>query len=294
MLDRPRPALTARAAPQASVGALLVGQTAEAAAALLPGLFNLCRAAQVIAGRRALGLAVPPGAQDALAAEIRRDHLLKLFISWPGQLGLPALPLPAGWMEGGAALRTAVFGPAAAPPRNGADLQDFLASGHGAAPVLAAIGRAFAPGEAAADGLRAPTAATAFARAACENSVAARHARHPALRHIAARHGRGPLWRAAARFYDIAATLDGTLPAPLTPRPGRALVAAARGLYAVEARVADGRVTAFARITPTDHLLAPGGILDRALATLPPARAALLLDILDPCAPVTLTGAPDA
>ena len=50
-------------------------------------------------------------------------------------------------------------------------------------------------------------------------------------------------------------------------------------------------MTAFSRITPTDHLLAPGGVLAQCLATLPADRAGLaplMLEILDPCSPVRL------
>jgi hypothetical protein len=87
------------------------------------------------------------------------------------------------------------------------------------------------------------------------------------------------------------------LPRPAQVGGGRALVPAARGLYAVAARVEGGRVAAFARVTPTDHLLAPGGVLDRSLAALPADRGALaplLLDILDPCSPVQVMEAEDA
>ena len=50
-------------------------------------------------------------------------------------------------------------------------------------------------------------------------------------------------------------------------------------------------MTEFERITPTCSLLAPGGVADRALASLPGGaedRAPLLMDILDPCTPVQL------
>ena len=47
----------------------------------------------------------------------------------------------------------------------------------------------------------------------------------------------------------------------------------------------------FLRVTPTDHMLAPGGMLEGALAALPADRAGLaplVLDILDPCRKVML------
>ena len=58
-----------------------------------------------------------------------------------------------------------------------------------------------------------------------------------------------------------------------------------------------GHVTQFERVTPTDHMLAPDGILDRTLATLPAMKeglATLILEILDPCTPVRLKEAGDA
>ena len=66
---------------------------------------------------------------------------------------------------------------------------------------------------------------------------------------------------------------------------------AARGQYAVRIGTQGGVVATFDRITPTDHLLAEGGALDRALGCLPAVKAGLgplLLDILDPCSPVRL------
>ena len=73
--------------------------------------------------------------------------------------------------------------------------------------------------------------------------------------------------------------------------PGTAVVPAARGFYAVRAQAQNGRVTELRRLTPTDHLLAPGGILAQSLATLPPEHrdlADLVVDIIDPCVPVRI------
>ena len=73
-----------------------------------------------------------------------------------------------------------------------------------------------------------------------------------------------------------------------------AVVRALVGRRRVWPCVAGGRVSAFERVTPTDHLTAPGGVLERSLASLGPdaeTKAELLLAILDPCAPVTLESA---
>ena len=72
---------------------------------------------------------------------------------------------------------------------------------------------------------------------------------------------------------------------------------ATRGSYAVKIETGNGRVTAFAPVMPTDSLLAPCGIMDRVLASLPPEKSALgalILDILDPCGPVRLREVHDA
>ena len=108
---------------------------------------------------------------------------------------------------------------------------------------------------------------------------------------IAAARGKGPLWRAAARLYDLAAIIDGDLPAVMRPTAGEAVVPAARGSYAVRIEARGDVVTRFDRVTPTDHLLADGGVLDRSLGTLPATKGGLgnlLLDVLDPCSPVRL------
>ena len=286
-----RPGLAATRAPELPVEKLLLGKTIEEAADLLPRLFNLCREAQGLCARLAFGL---PGetAQRPLAREILRDHLLKIHVTWPGHYGFPPDPLPADWAAGGAPLALALFGPSRAMPATPADFLSFLGSGTPLARVLARIEASFAPGEADTGWLPSLTSRTAFLKDSAENSVAGRHAFHPVMRWIAETRGHGPLWRATARGYDIAACLSDRLPVPRTPAPGSAIVAAARGSYAVTARIDGGRISAFARVTPTDHLLAPGGILDRTLAALPAEKtgyAPLLLDILDPCTPVRLT-----
>ena len=291
MLDTARPRLPYTAEAEPAVAALLRGRCVAEAAALLPAVFALCRSAQQIAAHLAFGLPEAPGARRALAAEMRRDHLVKLWLSWPAFLGLPARPLPADWAAGGPALAAALFGPSARLPDSAAGLAAFLASGHGVAPVLAALSTAFAGDAAATPDLPPVDAERAFTPGAVENSPALRHAAEPAMRAAETAQGRGPLWRALGRAFDLQAAIDHRLPAPRQPAPGWALVPAARGLYAVAATVRDGTVRDFQRVTPTDHMLAPGGMLDEALAALPADRAGLaplVLDILDPCRKVTL------
>ncbi|MDJ0824907.1 MAG: hydrogenase expression/formation protein HupK [Rhodobacter sp.] len=280
--------LYAQPAPGVPVARLIVGRDVEDVATLLPRLFNLCRAAQSAAVEAALGRQADC---EDIGREILRDHLLKFHVSWPAFFGSPPCPLPADWAAGGPELRNAAFGPAMRPPATAADFYAFLHSELGYAPVLKNIGGCFAGGEAVAEGVPPVTPETIWADGVFDNSVAVRAWRHPVMAAIASEHGRGPLWRAAARLFDIAAVIDGDIPPIVATGPGEAIVPAARGSYAVKIALEGNTVTSFDRVTPTDHLLADGGVLDRTLASLPAHKAGLgplLLDILDPCSPVRL------
>ncbi len=279
------------------VAGMVIGMQAEAAAAMLPRLFNLCRAAQGVAARLAFGLPVSQTQIEAIRQEVLREHLVKFCLKIPGHFGLGPGSLPDGWQHGSGALRKALCGPMMALPQRPADFTDFLETGSGMAPVLRRIRDCFAAGEACSAKLPCITSKNAFSATALENSVAGRQADKPVLQAIEANVGRGPLWRATARLYDAQDCVEGFLPKAQQPQPGKAVVPAARGTYAVEAELNDGVVTAFRRITPTDHLVAQGGILDQTLATLPCKKngmAPLLMDILDPCMPVALKEVQDA
>ncbi|WP_116132264.1 hydrogenase expression/formation protein HupK [Tropicimonas sp. IMCC34043] len=276
-------------APALPIAGIVVGRPVAEVVALVPRLFNLCRAAQEMALHLALDLPLP-NPRQALTAEILREHVFKLCLVWPRALGLPGAGLPPDWQAGGRALAERLFGPACALPQTADGIARFLGSGHGVAPMLRRIADRFGPGEAACPALPGPSARSVFADPVIENSTAARHVKAPAMRAIEARHGRGPLWRAWGRAMDLETILAGHLPAPQRIGPV-ALVPAARGLYAVEAASEGGRITRFARMTPTDHLVRPGGVLRGCLASLPADRqglAPLLLEILDPCTPIAL------
>ena len=288
MLDRPDIApMGLRAPAPLPVAELVRGKPVAEVVELVPRLFNLCRAAQTMAIRMALGL--PAGAMAPLVEEITREHILRLAVILPVRLGLPALDFPRGDMAEAAA---ALLGDGGLPETAGG-FQEFLDNGRGIAPVLARITAVFGPGVACAGDLPVTRPDTALDRSAQENSVAARQRHHPLMRHIEQNHGRGPLWRVVGRALDLQDTARGRLPPPCQTGDGVAVVPAARGLYAVRARAADGLVTGLTRRTPTDHLLAPGGVMAQALASLPPDRhghARVLVDILDPCTPVELKG----
>ena len=256
---------------QAPVAGLMLGRRVEEVARLLPALFGLCRSVQ----ETALALALDQPAPDpaALRRDMIRDHLAKLCLHLPRRLGLPVQPLPTGWAEGRAALHRAIEGLAA--------------------PILAAVAQAFAPGEAVS---QLPVITDPFAETPMENSLATRHAGHPRLLAAQAQ-GHGPLAHLVARVLDLEALALGQMPSPRRLPDGTALVPCARGVCALRLRVAGGLVTGFDRATPTDHLLMPGGLLAASLATLPADRAGLaplLVDILDPCIALQLEGAAHA
>ena len=294
MLDAVTYPLRAVPAPALPVAKMVLGKPVEEAAALLPCLFNLCREAQGIAARAVFGLPLGEGWQAALRAEVLREHVVKLCLKWPDLLSMPAVPLPRNWQVNADALRAAVFGASGEMPN---DISVLPRAGDAVNPILRAIADRFAPGEAVRNTLPAAGLVDMFEGRPLENSVAARHLAHPVMQSIEARWGRGPLWSAVAVLIDIDAVLRGNLP-PLQITEGEALVPAARGLYGVRASVKNGAVTAFERVTPTNHLLAPGGAMDQSLATLPARKAQavapLLLSLLDPCFPVTLSGAKES
>ncbi len=268
---------------------LLVGQTPEKAAETVPRLFGLSRAAQRAAARIALGLDSCQQHRAAIRKEILRDHLTRFHVIWPAHFSCAPQRLPAGWMDGGRSVAEAIFGAPREMPATPEDFEDFLAGPTWVASILRRIDGCFERGEAATGVLPSLTSVSAFAPDAVENSLAGRHALHPVMRHVDETRGRGPLWRAVGRAYDICAALGDRIAVPYSPSPGKALVPATRGTYAMDARTEDGHVRSFLRISPTDHLLAPNGILDVSLAHLRADKAGLaplLIDILDPCTPV--------
>lgn len=266
--------------PGPDLAALLAGRPVAEVAALMPRLFNLCRVAQTAAARLALGL---PSDADT-GVEVMRDHLARLFVTLRRAFDLPALRPDA----------RALFGPLDRLPHDLSELSDWMASETPAAELARAIDRIFPDRMGATSDL--PPAPDA-APGAYENSPAGRQQGHPLLQAVAGDRGRGPLWRYLGVLADVCAARDGLLPAPLRLADGTAVVQAARGAYALRLGQAAGRVTAVARLTPTDHQLAPGGALDQALATLPanrPDLAQRLVALHDPCIPVTVEGARDA
>ncbi|MCA0043218.1 hydrogenase expression/formation protein HupK [Celeribacter litoreus] len=274
--------LAATCAPALPVQQLVIGKPVGEVVALIPRLFNLCKGAQEAAVKLALGVDLGATATADLGAEFARDHLLRLGLILPKSLGLD--PLPVG--QGAEGLMPADM------PADWDAFSAWMESGQGFAPVFAALNEAFEAGEAVAV-LPTPTDDDFFEAGAYENSTAIRHIQKPLMQIMEEKFGRGPLWRATARLLDLQDCLSGDLPAPRLIGDGAALVPASRGVYAVRATAKDGYVTQFSRVTPTDHLMASGGIMEKTLENLPASKhhlAAVVLDTLDPCVPVNLSG----
>ncbi|WP_226552833.1 hydrogenase expression/formation protein HupK [Celeribacter naphthalenivorans] len=274
--------LRATLPPTLPVAKLVIGKPVEEVAALVPRVFNLCRSAQELAVNMALGLPIREDMTAHLAQDFARDHLVRLGIILPRHLGLDPLPIA----QGADALLPDRL------PETAADFDAFLQSDKGLGTVLRRLKDLFAPGEATAQ-VEAVSDQNVTQAGACENSVAARQSTHPLMKALEASHGRGPLWRAVARMLDLAACVRGDVPTPRRLAEGWVVVPASRGAYAMRAQVEAGVVTQFERVTPTDHMMAPGGIMAQSLASLPEtkhAMAPLLVDVLDPCSPVSLRG----
>jgi hypothetical protein len=269
---------------------LAAGKPVGEARDLLGRVFNLCRAAQTAGFDIATGSRAETA---AIAAELRRDHLMQIFMAWPRALGLTP-QFDRDWLTDDHAALVALFGPTARAPRSDFEMAGFLGSEDGVGPLLHLIGEIFGPRTAIADGLPLVDAETAFRAVPVENSPAARQAAHPALSYVEALYGRGPLWRAAGRVLDLAVILEGQMPRPVPAPAGCAIVPATRGYYAVSVETVDGHVKTLSRVTPTDHMLAPGGALEAMLSTLPPDRAMLLpvlMTLVDPCRPLNVEAA---
>ena len=266
------------------VADILQGRSLHGLNTVLPGLFSDDAVAQTIATKLALGLPLPAGAETALRQEVVRMHSSRFLDMWSAKLGLELHAAPDDNTNEND-LRDLLFGAEGELPRSPDEFEAFLATPCAVARVMRTIDTLFDADVATSDPLPNVSSANAFNLQALENSTAGRHDLHPVMRHITETRGRGPLWRAAGRALDLIAAFDDRLPKPSAPRKGEALVAGSRGLYAVTAEVTGGVLNRFARMTPTVHMILPGGSLDSALLNIPPDKAglaSLLVDIFDP------------
>lgn len=271
--------------PRLPIEDVMLRQPIDTAHRLLVQNVNYANASLVLAASKLFDLPAPPSMHDDVRHEVLRDHVLKLWITLPTHFGLTGAPLPPREGAGDHIVAEALFGPAGAPPPNAEQFERFLQSESRIAVVLRKIDQCFEAEEAATGKLDPFTSCSGLGAAPLENSLAQRHLLHPVMRHIAETRGRGPLWRATARIFDAYACLRDRLPLAHCPASDRVCVPVSQGTCLFEARSETGRVTRFRMVSPDDHLLARGGILDRMLETLPGTKEGLLpllLDILDP------------
>lgn len=288
MLDRTPQLSDLDIAPAPPIGDYLIGRSVTDAVAIVPRIFNLCRMTQEVAVKLAFDVELPQDWQAQLQADILREHQFRLGILLPGRLGLQSLAMPRG--EEAATDWLASFVGTSGFPDTAEAFERFLTGLSPASLLLQAVNRCFAPGEACYHDLVPTSIETAETHAPQDNTVAARAAHHRVMQHIAATRGHGPLWQIVGRILDVENTENELLPAPVCSHRS-VFVPAARGLFVVRASQSAGQVTGFTRVTPTDHLLAQGGVLEQALANLPDHkahRASLVIDIFDPCQPVAI------
>ncbi|MEP9349787.1 hypothetical protein [Xanthobacter sp. KR7-225] len=306
---------------------VLVGRTSQEAARLAPLIFNLCGAAHARAAAAALGLC---DGQDAAALareaarERARDHARAILIDWPAALGAPPDRASLGLVarpDGAAALARALAGDigdlAAFSP---AALDAWLAAGETATvrhlaclrresdpdwgraglPVLApqALADLMADGLRPAGAGRTPSVGDAGRNSPFlfETGALALLSDTPLFRALLAREGPTLFVRLLARLADALDALAMAAEAPLPAPAGVGLARAARGLLAHGARVEEGRVAAYRVLSPSAWTLAAGGLLERALAALPPGPAGarlvpLLVSAINPCVPVAIVPA---
>ncbi|WP_454915106.1 nickel-dependent hydrogenase large subunit [Xanthobacter sediminis] len=296
----------------------LEGRPVDEAARLVPRIFNLCGAAHGFAAARALGLNSAADA-GAMARESVRDHALAILHGWPSLLdGTPdraALrALAQAGPEAALALAVALVGGRLAGRDFGgltrAELSVWLCAGETAtARILSRLRREIDPAEgraglpeltavdlvhALADGPERTGGAPQNALPLRETGALGRVAGTPLFATLIADEGPSLFVRLLARLADLIALLAvPTLARPDAPA-GMGLADAARGLLGHQARVENGHVSRYRILSPSAWNLAPGGLLERAVAALDPASpqapvlAHFVVSAVNPCVPVTL------
>lgn len=273
------------------------------AVALAPSLFGLCRQAQGAAAAAALRAAegIAAEAEDAVvAAEAAQEHLWRLLIDWPHELGLPSqdgafvhwrrqLLRDAGVLGGAqflAYLEQEFFGAALASWLAIGErqvLRDWAEAGSAPAARLCA---ALLYAEEAFEHARDVEQSGALRRRS-EDRLLAGMSAWPLLGHVLARMQE----LAAQAMRDESLPQPGTvLSQPLGPGRGRALVETARGTLTHDIEVAEGSVVSYTILSPTENNFREQGplhalLLGREFASVEAAQihARRCVLALDPC-----------
>ncbi|MBI5165159.1 MAG: nickel-dependent hydrogenase large subunit [Magnetospirillum sp.] len=315
-----------------AAAAAFAGRTADAVSRLLPAVFSLCGTAQGLACRLAVegSDTLSPARRRALLAETVAEHGTAIARDWPALNGeapdlAAAKALRAAGRDPAAAARALIVLLGAAPDSILGDAARVLAwaqerdtatarlFAHLVDTGLADFGTAvFAPMPAGGppDLARrlAEDGESYLARPDCAGVVfetgplARRHA-HPLVAALMGQWGNGLVPRLAARLVEVAAALADMLSMETTDDPpppahatgtGVGVVEAARGLLAHHVELAEGLVTRYRILAPTEWNFHPAGPLVRGLtgAVAGPdieRRARLLVAALDPCVACEVT-----
>lgn len=292
---------------------ILRGMAGAQAVALVPNLFSLCGRAQGLAARLAWeaarnGSEAAPSFDPAVAAEAAVEHLWRLWVDWPQQLGLPArLPLLAVWRRRLMADPGALFSPDFRTLLAGEGLggTDFEALCQGLPDFTAPAPPPLLPTLGAQGWLEAmPLPDEAFASrphwqgVAAETGAAARltalgHALPDALlaRRLTARRRELDVLAEGTKGSGSLSGVGCASAASPAPGVGLAAVETARGLLLHAVRADGERVADWTIVAPTEWNFRPGGPFCQLAEQLPSATANLDMALpllalsLDPCVP---------
>jgi hypothetical protein len=302
---------------------VLRGLTAGQAVAAVARLYSVCGCAQQVAAQRALESArgIAPTTveeaerEDRVLRECAQEHLWRLLLDWPTQLGLaPAERTFVTWHRQLAQRSTDLDGLDAAASRfvreellgmsgaswralDGDGFERWLGAGGGLAPELLA---------------RLPPEPHTL-RGADETSALVRQQHHPALQWALRRYGWTTFARVLARVAELVDYLTqiksiGATPfkngpggvIQLAPQWGQGSVETARGRLQHEARLdADDRVQSYRVVAPTDVNFRADGPCARALTRLRASsleaavtQANSIVLGFDPCVPWKVSARP--
>jgi hypothetical protein len=305
---RAGPKVEIDAPPMVSLCRMLAGKPPAEAGQLAGVVYARAASSEAAAIAAATGGDVSETQLRGMLLEALQEHAVKMLAAWPAALGRPPMPVPAFGSDP-EALAVALFGNEAPPQRLGSFEAWLKRGATPAARVLDEVwqhwdarwGRAalpiWSPGQPLG---RVDWAGALIDGAVADTGLVARVAETDLMREIEARRGRGVIWRLAARVADAAILLDRLrenrlegLACHVQPGVGAAL--APNGTLLVEAKTEGGAISRYQRLSPADFALHPGGLLHKALATLPrrsraPLRsiAALIVEAIDPAIPTRL------
>ncbi len=268
-----------------SPAVIMKGKPVEAVPPLISRIFNLCPMAHTAAASLALGLTPATGANARLASEILREHAIVMLRDWPLAMGRAIDPAPlkgltALYGDRLEALEQQLFGEPAA-----GFLQRETLTERNAASVPLGILAEVAEWRAEWGRLEGEVDPTFFVRCLSDEHVRGRLGNSGptlALRMIAR-------LREAARLIGEMRT-GGAAPRFGQLKDGAGWAEAARGRLEHHAVITEGKIADYTILTPTDAMIAPGGLLGgllrSALSAPEPLRRkvfAMALAAADPC-----------